>query len=401
MVDLSVNFLGVKFKNPLIAASATPTRDATHMVKAVKAGFSGVIAKTLFSESAKIGRTYPRPRFKLFGWKEYPNYPSAHAKYFTLNSLEECSSFGYNEYVEDINQAKKIIGDDGVVIASISAASFSEWEELCEVINSSKADLCEVNISCPFAADLGLKMGAGAVETAPEIVKVVKKNLSLPFSVKLSPQVSDLSPIALAVEKAGADALTLQARLSGFMIDIDTMKPVGWGSVGGYGGPYLLGYGLKWVSQIVPKVKIPISAVLGVWNWEDIISYILVGASTVQSALAVIVKGYSVVRDWLNEISKWMDRKGYKNFEEIKGGALKNIKRTKDVERKPGNLYIEIDEKTCIGCGECVISCFYEAISIVKGKAKVDNHKCDVCGMCVEKCPTNAARILTRTPNTL
>ncbi|MHA1238771.1 MAG: 4Fe-4S binding protein [Candidatus Odinarchaeia archaeon] len=393
MVDLSVNFAGINFKNPLIAASATPTRDAKRMKKAINAGFAGVVAKSLFGNSASLGRKYPRPRFKLFGWKEYPKYPEEVPNCFTLNSLEECSHFGYEDYVADINEAKKLIGDDGVVIASISGGSLDEWEELCDLVNSSKADMCEINISCPFAADLGIKMGAGAVELAPEIVKVIKKNLSLPFSVKLSPQVSDLLPIALNVEKAGANALTLQARLSGMIIDIETMKPMGWGSLGGYGGPYLIGYGLKWVSRISPNVKIPISAVLGVWAWEDIIRYVLVGATTVQSAAAVMLRGYHVARIWLNKITKWMDEKGYETFDEIRGAALKNIKSTKDVERKPSGVYVKIDETRCIGCAECIISCFYDAITMVNGKAQINQEKCDVCGMCVEKCPTNAARI--------
>jgi len=390
LVDLSVNLAGINFKNPLVVASATPTKDAKCMKKAIDAGFGGVIAKSLFGDSASLTRRYPRPRFKLFEWKEYPRYPKKVAKYFTLHSLEECSAFDYAGYAKDINEAKRLIGDDGVVIASISGSSIEEWEELCDVVNSTKADMCEVNISCPFAADIGLKMGAGAVELAPDIVRAVKRKLALPFSVKLSPQVSDLLPLAMAVEEAGADALTLQARLSGIMIDIDTAKPIGWGSVGGYGGPYLIGYGLKWVSKIAPKVKIPICAVLGVWDWEDIIRYIMVGATTVQSATAVMLRGYDVAREWLDGITSWMEKKGYNSLSEFKGKALKNIVTTREVERAPSGISVVVDQARCIACGECVISCFYEAITIENGKATINSEKCDVCGMCVEKCPTAA-----------
>ncbi|OYT47159.1 hypothetical protein B6U79_04535 [Candidatus Bathyarchaeota archaeon ex4484_231] len=169
------------------------------------AGFGGVVAKSLFGNSAALGRRYPKPRFMLHGWKEYPGYPKKKTRFFTLRSLEDASSFDYNEYAEDINKAKRLIGENGVVIASISGSSPAEWEELCEVINGTKADMCELNISCPFAADTGLKMGAGAVDIAPEIVRIVKKTLSLPFSAKLSPQVPNLSAIARAAEEAGAD----------------------------------------------------------------------------------------------------------------------------------------------------------------------------------------------------
>jgi dihydropyrimidine dehydrogenase (NAD+) subunit PreA len=395
LVELAVNFAGIDFKNPLIAASATPTKDAKCMKKAIDAGFGGVVAKSLFGNSASLGRRYPRPRFKLFGWKEYPQYPKRTNKYFTLHSLEECSVFDYTNYVRDINEAKELIGDDGVVIASISGSSIDEWEELCDVINGCKADMCEVNISCPFAAEMGIKMGAGAVELAPEIVRVVKKKLAMPFSVKLSPQVSDLLPIAIAVENAGADALTLQARLSGILIDIESAKPIGWGSVGGYGGPYLIGYGLKWVSRITPKVKIPISAVLGVWDWEDIIRYVMVGATTVQSATAVMLRGYEIVKEWIVRITDWMEKKGYHSISELKGIALKNIITTKEVKRAPLGVYIAVDPKKCIGCDECVISCFYDAITLQNDKAVVDREKCDICGLCIEKCPTGAIDLLS------
>lgn len=396
MPDLSVEFAGVNFKNPLIAASATPTKDAKAMRKAVAAGFSGVVAKSLFGNSAFLGRRYPRPRFKLYGWREYPEYPERKTRYFTLHSLEDCSPFDYDGYVKDINEAKRIIGEDGVVIASISGSSFEEWEELCKVVNGTKADMCEVNISCPFAADMGIKMGAGAVELAPEIVKIVRKNLSIPFSAKLSPQVLDLVSIAKAAEAAGADALTVQARLSGIMIDIASATPVGWGSIGGYGGPYLLGYGLKGVSEVASKVKIPISGVLGVWDWDDIVRYIIVGATTVQSATAVMLRGYNVVKRWLRGLITWMEKKGYETIYDFKGAALKNIKSTRDVERAPVGVYVNVDKKKCIGCGECKTSCFYDAIIIRKGKASINRKKCDVCGLCVEKCPTEAIHLLRK-----
>jgi len=397
MVDLSVEFAGINFKNPIIAASATPTKDARAMKKAIDAGFGGVVAKSLFGNRAAIGRRYPRPRFKLFGWKEFPGYPKHKTRYFTLHSLEDCSAFGYEEYAKDINEAKRLVGDAGVVIASISGSSFEEWEELCTVVNGTEADMCEINVSCPFAADMGFKIGAGAITLAPEIVRIIRKKLAMPFSVKLSPQVPDLVSIAKAVEDSGADALTVQARLSGIMIDIEAARAVGWGSIGGYGGPYLIGYGLKGVSEVASKVKIPISGVLGVWTWKDIIRYIMVGATTVQSATAVMLQGYKVVKRWLKNITDWMERKGYESVYDFKGVALKNIISTRDVIRAPKGVYVTVDRDKCIGCGECQISCFYEAVKLRDGKAYINQKKCDVCGLCVEKCPTDAIHLSRKT----
>ncbi|MFQ6094811.1 MAG: 4Fe-4S binding protein [Candidatus Bathyarchaeia archaeon] len=396
MVDLSVEFAGIDFKNPIIAASATPTKDARAMKKAVNAGFGGVVAKSLFGNSAAAGRRYPRPRFRLFGWREFPCYPKDKTRYFTLHSLEDCSTFDYEMYAKDVNEAKRLIGDDGVVIASISGTGFDEWEDLCAVVNGTEADMCEINISCPFAADMGFKIGAGAINLAPEIIRAVKRSLSIPLSVKLTPQVPDLASIAKAAEASGADALTVQARLSGIMIDIETARPIGWGSIGGYGGPYLIGYGLKGVSEVASKVKIPISGVLGVWSWEDIIQYIMVGATTVQSATAVIMQGYRVAKRWLKEITDWMLKKGYESIYDFRGSALKNIISTSEVVRAPKGIHVNLDSDKCIGCGECLISCFYEAIELSDGKASIDQEKCDLCGLCLEKCPTNAINFMQK-----
>lgn len=228
---------------------------------------------------------------------------------------------------------------------------------------------------------------------APQIIQIVKKNLSMPFSAKLSPQVPDLASLAKAAEASGADALTVQARLSGIMIDIDTARPIGWGSIGGYGGPYLLGYGLKGVSQVASRVNIPISGVLGVWSWKDIVRYIMVGATTVQSATAVILRGYGVVKRWLRGITDWMLEKGYESIHDLRRCALKNIVSTSEVVRGSERIHVSVDEDRCIGCGECNISCFYDAVDMRDGRATIDQERCDICGLCLEKCPTKAISV--------
>ena len=94
-----------------------------------------------------------------------------------------------------------------------------EWEELYDVINGTEADMCKLNISCPFAVDTGFKMDAGAIAITTKLVNIVKKKLSIPLSVKITPQTPNLMDVAKRVELAGADALTVQGRLSGIMIE--------------------------------------------------------------------------------------------------------------------------------------------------------------------------------------
>ena len=311
MIDLTVEIGGVRFKNPIVVGSATPTMDAWRMKKGIDGGAGSVIAKSLFGEAGKLGRQFPRPRFKLFDYREYPGYPEKLPHSFTLRSLEECSAFDYETYMKDINKAKDLVGDDGVIIASLSGASMDEWLTMCKMVNETKADFVELNNSCPFAADMGVKMGAGAVDLTYQFVKACKEVLKKPFSVKITPQTNDPVAVAKQVEQAGAYAVNMSARLSGIMIDIETASPIPFGSMSGYGGPYLIGYGLKMVGQAAKELKIPIIAGLGVWDWQDIIRYIMVGATLVQSAVGIMLQGYNVSRKWQESMTAWMEGKGY------------------------------------------------------------------------------------------
>ena len=393
MIDLSVEIGGVKFKNPIVVASATPTMDAIRMKHGIDGGAGAVIAKSLFGEAGRLGRKFPRPRFKLIDYREYPEYPKKLPHAFTLRSLEECSAFDYPTYMDDINRAKDLIKDDGVVIASLSGSSLDEWKEMCELVNNTNADFVELNNSCPFAADMGVKMGAGAVDMTYEAVKTCAGILKKPFSVKITPQANNPVEIAKQVEAAGAYAVNMSARFSGIVIDIETARPVPFGAMGGYGGPYLIGYGLKLVSQAAKELKIPIISGLGVWDWRDIVAYTMCGATLVQSAAGIMLQGYKVTGKWAESLAAWMEGKGYKSLDDMRGVALPNIVKTADVPRKPENVKVTIDTTKCTRCGICLRSCFYDAITLTKVGAVINPDVCDVCGMCVEVCPEYAAQL--------
>jgi len=390
MAKLEVNAVGVTFPNPVIVGSASPTMDCYGTKKGIEGGAGGAIVKSLFGEGGKLGRNFPRPRFKLFDYKDYPGYPEVLPHAFTLHSLEECSHFGYDEYFEDVDKAKDMIGNTGVVMASLSGVTLDEWGEMCTRANKCKADWVEINVSCPFAADMGVKMGSGAVDLCPDITKFCAGILKKPFSVKISPQSADPVAIAAAVEKAGAKAVNLSARVSGIMIDIETASPIGPGAMGGWGGPYFIGYGLKIVSQAARQLKIPIIAGLGVWDWRDIIRYTMVGATLVQSGIGIMLQGYNVSKKWTENINAWLDNKGYNSIDEIRGIALPNILKTKDVPRAPEGVHGVVNFNKCNRCGICVRSCFYDAIRVTKAGAIINTKKCDGCGMCMEVCPQDA-----------
>lgn len=394
MASIKVNACGVAFPSPVIVGSASPSMDWIGTKRGIDGGAGGVIVKSLFGEQGKLGRNFPRPRFKLYDYKNYPGYPDILPHAFTLNSLEECSHFGYKEYVEDVKRAKAAVGDKGVVMASLSGVTIDEWKEMCQLVNETAADWVELNVSCPFAADMGVKMGAGAVDMTAEVVKECKNILKIPFSVKISPQTVDQSSVALACQEAGATAVNISARFSGYDIDIESARPIGPGAQGGWGGPYLIGYGLKNAALVARKVNVPIIAGLGVWTWQDIIKYTMVGATLVQSGVGIMLQGYDVAKKWNESILSWLEAKGYNSLDEIRGIALPNILKTAEVERAPEGVCAAVDAGKCTKCGVCKRSCFYDAITLTKAGAIINAGKCDGCGMCVEVCPADAARMI-------
>ena len=292
--------------------------------------------------------------------------------------------------MEDVNRAKDAVGDKGIVMASLSGVTLDEWQEMVGLVNETNADWVELNVSCPFAADMGVKMGAGAVDMTADVVRTCANLLKKPFSVKVSPQTVDQSSVALACQEAGAQCINLSARFSGFDLDIDQARPVGPGAQGGWGGPYFIGYGLKNCALAANKLSIPIIAGLGVWDWRDIIKYTMVGASLVQSGVGIMLQGYDVAKKWNEHISQWLDARGYSSLDDIRGIALPNVLKTAQVERAPEGVYAKVDYDKCTKCGVCKRSCFYDAITLTKCGAVIDQHKCDGCGMCMEVCPANA-----------
>jgi dihydropyrimidine dehydrogenase (NAD+) subunit PreA len=116
----------------------------------------------------------------------------------------------------------------------------------------------------------------------------------------------------------------------------------------------------------------------------------MAGATTVQSCTAILVKGFDVVKEWLDNINAWMDKKGYKSLDEIRGAVMKNLISGAQLRRGQPGVHAVVDEGKCTGCLWCEKICLYEAITIEDTVAEVNEDKCDGCGMCSQVCLTKA-----------
>ena len=403
-VDLSVDYCGFKLKNPILAASATPTHDPICCKKAADAGAGGVVLKTLFAKEAAPSYKFARPRFTLLNWNPTGKGKAARMPdSFTLYSIEQSTVYPYEKFEWYINKTKELVGEDVAVIASIMGGTPEGWEEQCEVIKGSRADLLECNFSCPHAAEVEEHIGVavGSIpEAAEKITRLVKSKVDIPVIPKITPQAGNLAAVAQACQRGGADAVVVHNRLMGLMIDIDKGRPIEWGSYSGFGGPYMLPLSLRWVAKIREEgISVPISHTNGIWTWEDVIKAIMVGADTVQTCTAIMIKGFEEITHWVREMERWMGEKNYKNFGEIKGVAVKNMISVDKIEREVpvmvggrSSKVAVVDEEKCTLCEWCPRVCFHEAISM-EDYPEIDEEKCEACGLCVSVCPSDAITI--------
>ncbi len=394
-IDLSVEICGINFRSPFILSSATPTKTALNIKKGIDSGWAGAVMKTLFPAEYGYTRVYPRPRFKIYWLKDQGGYPKIIPRSISITDIEEGSHLSPEDYVKELSEAKKLVGEDGIIIGSITASDLETWESLIELMNGSKADMVELNFSCPYAGEPGTKergkkVGWSLMYMGEEIIRLARKESAIPFTPKISSQTGEVDEWAVNFEKAGAPCLTLSHRISSIDIDIETAKPVPFGCIVGFGGPYLIGFSLKWIAKSAPKVSVPIVACMGMLEWKDAIKYIMAGASAVESCSAVFVHGYDIVKSWIAQISKFMQKHGYSSIDELKGKTLQYIIPPNKVKRGNQGVYAVVDSSRCNGCGICKRSCFYFAINIREGKAEVDLQKCDGCGLCGELCPEDA-----------
>ena len=190
---------------------------------------------------------------------------------------------------------------DVKIIANISGNTPEEYGIMCEKLADAGVDMIEVNISCPNVKAGGLAYGTKP-ELAAEVTEVAKKHAGkVPVMVKMSPNVTDITEIARAIEGAGADAVSLINTLRGMRIDINTGRPILKMNTGGLSGPAVLPVAVRMVWEVANAVKIPILGMGGVSTGSDAVQMMMAGADAVAVGTACIADPYApiTVRDEL------------------------------------------------------------------------------------------------------
>ena len=206
------------------------------------------------------------------------------------------------------------------VIANVSGFSIEEYAYTCEKLDKEdQVGILEVNVSCPNVHHGGMSFGTSPASAA-EVTKAVKAVTTKPVYIKLSPNVTDIVPIAKACEEAGADGISLINTMMGMRIDLKTKKPVIANKMGGYSGKGIFPVAVRMVYQVYEAVNIPIIGMGGVSDAEDVIELMLAGATAVQVGAANLIDPYAC-RDMVADLPRVMEKYGIHNLTDIIGGA--------------------------------------------------------------------------------
>lgn len=299
MADLSININGLELKNPVLTASGTfgYGTEFQDFIDLDKLGGFIVKGTTL---NHREGNPYPRMAETPSGMLNAVGLQNKGVDYFIQNIYPE---------IKDVNTN---------ILVNVSGSTIPDYIATAEKINDlANIPGIELNISCPNVKEGGMAFGTSC-SSAAEVVKAVRKVYHKHLMVKLSPNVTNIQEIALAVEAEGADSVSLINTLLGMAVNAKTRRPVLSTVTGGLSGACVKPIALRMVWQVSKAVGIPVVGLGGIMNATDAIEFILAGASAVQLGTVNFIDPAITVKV-VEGINAYLDENGFKSVKDIIG----------------------------------------------------------------------------------
>lgn len=303
MIDTKVTYCGVEFKNPIVTASGTFGFGMEYNQFVPLEEYGGFGAKGL-TRQERAGNPPPRIAETPNGILNSVGLQNPGVEYFAQSIMPILSEYDTN------------------VIANMSGNTIEEYCEMAEILSDTDVAMIEMNISCPNVKHGGLAFGTDP-HVVNELTREVKKHCRKPLVVKLSPNVTSVTEIAKAAEDGGADGLSLINTLLGMKIDIHTRRPILKNNTGGLSGPAVKPVAIRMVHEVYEAVKLPIIGMGGVMSGEDVIEFMLAGASLVALGTGLFVKP-DLILSVKEDIEKYMNQHNINDINEIIGAAVMN-----------------------------------------------------------------------------
>jgi len=299
MANLNINIGKLQLKNPVMTASGTfgYGTEFSDFMDVSRIGGIFVKGTTL---RARQGNPYPRMAETPSGMLNAVGLQNKGVEYFIDNIYPTIKDFDTN------------------IIVNVSGSTVEDYIETAEKINAlEKIPAIELNISCPNVKEGGMAFGT-TCPSAAQVVREVRRVYKKTMIVKLSPNVTNISDIALAVEAEGADSVSLINTLLGMAINAEKRIPILSTITGGLSGPAIKPIALRMVWQVANSVKIPVIGLGGIMNAVDAIEFMLAGASAIQIGTANFIDPTVSIKV-IDGINEYLDRHGFKHVSELIG----------------------------------------------------------------------------------
>ncbi len=297
---LSIDLAGIPLRNPLLLASGFLGISQQVFNRLYNDGLGAIVSKSI-SVSPLEG--YKGPTVVYLGEKGY------------LNAV------GLANPGSDVF-AHEIMNNQIPLVVSIVGSSQSDFQKLINKFDKLNIVAYEVNLSCPHVEKMGMEVGDDP-DLVTKIIKTIKTRTKKPVIIKVGIGKSDVLKLATIIQESGADAITAINTIKAMAINVETGMPILSNKVGGLSGIPLKPIGVRCVYEIFKKVDIPVIGCGGIFTWEDAIEYILAGATAIELGSVIGYRGLKVFNGIKLGITRYLQKKDYKNVKEIIGHAHK------------------------------------------------------------------------------
>lgn len=301
MADLSVTYMGLNLKNPIVVASSSLTGTADKVKQCENSGAGAVILKSIFEEQilAQTDKDTAAADFEAH----------AEAWNYVTNLTREHHLDAYLDLIEASKKAVKI-----PVIASVNCVTGGSWVTFAKDIQDRGADALELNV---FDLDLNPEDSSKSIEDRyVKIVETVKKRITIPVAMKIGNYFTNIAGITTRLCEAGADGIVLFNRFAKSDIDLKKMKVV---SAKPVSTPDEIVMPIRWIGLLSHSLKCDLSGATGVHTGEDAAKMLLAGAKSVQVASALYMKKISYLSEIVKGLNSWMDANGFKTMKDVIG----------------------------------------------------------------------------------
>lgn len=303
-MDLSTTYLGLKLKNPLVPSASPMSRSLDTMKQLEDAGASAIVMYSLFEEQV-AHEAAELNHYLSYGTESY-------AEAMTYFPEAQDYNLGPEEYVEHVHKAKQSLGIP--IIGSLNGISTGGWINYARKIEEAGADALELNV---YYIPTDPHLAAQDVEDRYlQVLHAVKRSVTIPVAMKLSPFFSSFANIARRLELGGADGLVLFNRFYQPDIDLETLevKPNVILST-----PHALKLPLRWIAILHGRIKMSLAATSGIHTAQDVIKMLMAGADITMMCSSLLKFGPEHLRKTLIELDRWMMEHEYISVSQMKG----------------------------------------------------------------------------------